>query len=374
MSRVKPSPLITQPLAQWKQACLVLLPLITCTFAWGRYNVLAALFLLAISFLGSKCICIVFLQNQGLRKRLSTLLALFAPAFAPFLAFLTYRRRDRVSQTVGSGADTCRSCVPSSPSLEQEIATLVDLIIRDYILFWYRVVSPDDEDFVLECRSTFNNMFTVLIREKLASVRLERLLPAALQVLRKHVERSAHDQEEKRRTQSADQKERAIAVSDEVARFILTSCGPATLAALREATTDASGCFARDSVFHMVKEMLVFGVIMPIACHLSSPALLFRSIISSVSGETPERESPASGHQDDGTLSKGGSEGRKAEADAGGKELTGKQWCDDADDAGVDGLGKRGPLSDPLTDPLVSLSTCDPQPKHPYADHVTTCE
>lgn len=327
------------------QGCTVLLPLVTCLLMWGRYNILIAVFFASLSFLCTKYVMALFLPNKGLQKRMSAIVSMFGPALSPLVTFTCNFIRNK-------DVDECdnkrnESFCYATPRIEHEIETLVEFIVHDFILFWFRVVSPDDEDFVMECRLTFKNMFTVFAKEKLVKVRPDRLIPKALAAVRAHVQINGKEDR-------SSGKEQAISLMHGVAEYLMTACAPAALNRMNEPVGDEpAGHLKRDSVFIMVKEMLAFGVLMPIASHLSDPELLFRSIIGLFSDTGAEMRDPVSETQ----LSSLMNERLDDE----------KKWPDDPE--------KRvTPLSDPLSHPQHFLLPFDPDPKSHADGHVAHCK
>ena len=334
-----------------EQACTVLLPIITCLIMWGRYNILAIIFFVSFSFLCTKYLIAVFLPNKRLQKRMSAIVCMFAPALSPLVTFTC----SLISNKDPAACNNMHkdSFCNGAPHVGHEIDTLVEHIVHDYILFWFRAVSPDDEDFVNECRQVFKNMFTTFVKEKLVKVRADRLMPKALAAVRNHVQLNGSSV--RRERVPTDAQEEAIALTNSIAEYLLTSCAPAALNRMNEPVGQqhASGHVQRDSVFIMVKEMLAFGVLMPIAFHLSDPKLIFRSIIGVVSDTGVGKRDPESEAVLSSLLN--------------GTDEDAKKWPSDPE--------KRvALLSDPLSDPQHFLLPFDPDPKSHGSGHVAECK
>lgn len=262
-----------------KEAAIGLL-VTTCCLTWGRYNILTAMFFTALAFLLSNMLIDSYRRNRGLQKKISSFLSLFAPAVSPLLTFTN----SFIHFTDSSRTFHKETFCNTSPSIENEITTLVHHIVEDFILFWYRVVSPDDDEFVDECRSTFNNMFVTFARQELSNVHAHNLLSQALIAIRKHI---LSMDKEIGETQVKQEEEKAIRMMTSISEYMLAACAPESLNRMNGSLVlSTSGHHPqRDSVYVMVREMLTFGVMMPITCRLSDPSLLFRSIAGLLSSE-----------------------------------------------------------------------------------------
>lgn len=267
------------PVGTQKVAAIVV-PIVACCLTWGRYNMLIAMFFIALTILLSNYLFDTFLQSPGLQKKISAFLSLFASAASPLLTFTSsFIHFTDSSRTLHKDA-FCNT----SPSIENEIATLVHHIVEDFILFWYRVVSPDDEDFVHECRSTFNSMFFTFVRNELSNVHAHNLLFQALIAIRKHILSMDREIDAE---QLKQEQEKAVRLMTSVSEYLLATCAPEALNQMNGSLVlSTSGHNSqRDSIYVMVREMLTFGVMMPITCRLSDPRLLFGSIVGLLSSE-----------------------------------------------------------------------------------------
>ena len=68
-------------------------------------------------------------------------------------------------------------------SIEDEIETIVDCIVDEYILIWLEIVTPSNRDFSDDCRQVFKDIFMKLINKFMANVDRDKFISKVINLL-----------------------------------------------------------------------------------------------------------------------------------------------------------------------------------------------
>lgn len=159
-------------------------------------------------------------------------------------------------------------CGPS-PVIDEELQVIVDHIIEDYIMLWYKDISPDNDDFVEDCRVIFKHIFNELITRCLTRVDRVKFTQEVLDLLVEHLRDPTVSQ-----TPFYESQETFIGGLIEE---MLTLVGPLELEYLKH--TKCSDKQTRDSLFRIIRELLTHAVVIPIVSYVSDPLWLNKMII-----------------------------------------------------------------------------------------------
>lgn len=153
-------------------------------------------------------------------------------------------------------------------TFDNELITLVDHIVDDYIVVWYSVISPTNDEFVDDCRIIIRHIFRELINRCINRVDSTKFYLQATELVMETLKDPSADHSLKENE------------ADFVARVVedlLTLVAPRELNVLK--STKCTEKQMRDGLRIFLKELLTKAVFIPIVSYVCNPDWLNRVIV-----------------------------------------------------------------------------------------------
>ena len=153
-------------------------------------------------------------------------------------------------------------------SMEDEIETIVDCIVDEYILIWLEIVTPSNRDFSDDCREVFKDIFMKLINKFLANVDRDKFISKVVNLLSDSLSDPFTSQKmfESEHELVRNMVEELLVIIDieEVSALKFERC------------TDKQ---QRDSLYILIRDLLTQAVFMPIVSIITDPNWINEQVV-----------------------------------------------------------------------------------------------
>ncbi|KAI1290192.1 Sorting nexin-19 [Halotydeus destructor] len=155
-----------------------------------------------------------------------------------------------------------------STSYDNELETIVDHIVEDYILIWYNLISPDNQDFVDDLRAAVKKIFVNFLSTFLTTADRDKFLSQVLSLLTENLcdENFSH---------SIIYENEDTLVRKMVEKFMVRFAPSEVLDLKSVRCTDQQH---RDSLYILVRELLTKAVMIPIVTVIAEPNWIYEQL------------------------------------------------------------------------------------------------